>query len=69
MDNILERLNAIERKLDELAALNKETLNLKEAARYLDFSCSHLYKLTSGKEDPSLQTQRQASVYFEAERT
>ena len=71
MDNILERLNAIERKLDdlaalnkELAALNKETLNLKEAARYLNMSCSHLYKLTSAKEIPHYKP-RGKQVYFE----
>jgi len=64
MDNILERLNAIERKLDELAALNKETLNLKEAARYLNMSCSHLYKLTSAKEIPHYKP-RGKQVYFD----
>jgi excisionase family DNA binding protein len=64
MDNILERLNAIERKLDELAALNKETLNFKEAARYLDMSRSHLYKLTSAKEIPHYKP-RGKQVYFE----
>ena len=64
MDNILERLTAIERKLDELAALNKETLNLKEAARYLNMSCSHLYKLTSAKEIPHNKP-RGKQVYFE----
>jgi excisionase family DNA binding protein len=71
MDNILERLTAIERKLDELAALNKElaalnkeTLNLKEAARYLNMSCSHLYKLTSAKEIPHYKP-RGKQVFFE----
>jgi len=64
MDNISERLNAIERKLDELAALNKETLNLKEAARYLNMSCSHLYKLTSAKEIPHYKP-RGKQVYFD----
>jgi excisionase family DNA binding protein len=64
MEAIIERLNAIERKLDELAALNKETLNLKEAARYLNMSCSHLYKLTSAKEIPHYKP-RGKQVYFE----
>ena len=64
MDNILERLNAIERKLDVLAALNKETLNFKEAARYLDISQSHLYKLTYRKEIPHYKP-RGKQVYFE----
>ena len=64
MDNILERLNAIERKLDELAVANKEVLNLKEAARYLNMSCSHLYKLTSAKEIPHYKP-RGKQVFFE----
>ncbi len=71
MEAIIERLNAIERKLDELAALNKElaalnkeTLNLKEAARYLNMSCSHLYKLTSAKEIPHYKP-RGKQVFFE----
>jgi len=64
MEEIIERLNAIERKLDELAALNKETLNFKEAARYLDVSRSHLYKLTSAKEIPHYKP-RGKQVYFE----
>ena len=71
MEEIIERLNAIERKLEELAALNKElaalnkeTLNLKEAARYLNMSCSHLYKLTSAKEIPHYKP-RGKQVFFE----
>jgi len=74
MDNILERLNCIERKLDELAALkrkldelaviHKETLNFKEAARYLDISRSHLYKLTYSKQIPHYKP-RGKQVYFE----
>jgi len=64
MEEIIERLKAIERKLDEMAALNKETLNFKEAARYLDMSRSHLYKLTSAKEIPHYKP-RGKQVYFE----
>ena len=64
MDNILERLKSIERKLDELAVLNKETLTLKEAAKYLDLSCSHLYKLTYSKQIPHYKP-RGKNVFFE----
>ena len=71
MEAIIERLNAIERKIEELAALNKElaalnkeTLNLKEAARYLNVSCSHLYKLTYTKEIPHYKP-RGKQIYFE----
>jgi len=64
MEEIIERLKAIERKLDEMAALNKETLNFKEAARYLDISRSHLYKLTYRKEIPHYKP-RGKQVFFE----
>jgi len=64
MEAIIERLNAIERKLDELAALNKEVLNFKEAAKYLDVSQSHLYKLTYRKEIPHYKP-RGKQVFFE----
>ena len=64
MEEIIERLNAIERKLDELAVANKEVLNLKEAARYLNVSCSHLYKLTYSKQIPHYKP-RGKQVYFE----
>jgi excisionase family DNA binding protein len=74
MEAIIERLNAIERKLDELAALkrkldelaalNKETLNFKEAAKYLNVSCSHLYKLTYSKQIPHYKP-RGKQVFFE----
>jgi len=60
----LERLNAIERKLDELAVIHKETLNFKEAARYLDISRSHLYKLTYSKQIPHYKP-RGKNVFFE----
>ena len=64
MEAIIERLNAIERKLDELAVANKDVLNLKEAARYLNVSCSHLYKLTYSKQIPHYKP-RGKQVYFE----
>ena len=64
MEEIIERLKAIERKLDEMAALNKETLNFKEAARYLDISRSHLYKLTYSKQIPHYKP-RGKNVFFE----
>jgi len=64
MEAIIERLKSIERKIEELAALNKEVLNLKEAAKYLNVSCSHLYKLTSAKEIPHFKP-RGKQVFFE----
>jgi excisionase family DNA binding protein len=49
---ILEKLDQINQKLDEQALLQKVVLNFNEAARYLDISESHLYKLTSTKQIP-----------------
>jgi excisionase family DNA binding protein len=63
-NNILEMLKSIERKLEELAALNKDVLNLREAAKYLNVSCSHLYKLTYTKEIPHYKP-RGKQVFFE----
>ena len=63
-NNILEMLKSIERKIEELAALNKDVLNLKEAAKYLNVSCSHLYKLTYRKEIPHFKP-RGKQVFFE----
>ena len=44
---ILDKLTEISNKLDEQNLLQKTVLNLNEAAKYLDVSPSHLYKLTS----------------------
>lgn len=51
-DLILERLDQIEKKLDEQGLLQKNVLNFNEACRYLDVSASHLYKMTSSKKIP-----------------
>lgn len=47
MDIILERLEKIERLLESQNLLQKEVLNLNDAALYLELSASHLYRLTS----------------------
>jgi len=64
LESIEERLESIERKMDELSIANKETLNSKEAAKYLDVSRSHLYKLTYKKEIPHYKP-RGKNVFFE----
>ena len=48
-DLILDKLTEIANKLDEQNLLQKTVLNFNEAAKYLDVSPSHLYKLTSTK--------------------
>lgn len=49
---ILEKLNTLEQKIEEQNLLKKEVLTFNDACRYLDFSASHLYKLTSQKKIP-----------------
>ncbi|MDX1828230.1 MAG: helix-turn-helix domain-containing protein [Lutibacter sp.] len=45
--NILERLESIEKLLQEQQRLQKQVLNFNETCKYLELSQSHLYKLTS----------------------
>ena len=63
---ILEKLNEIANKLDEQNLLQKTVLNFNEAAKYLDVSPSHLYKLTSTKHVPHFCPQGK-KLYFKRE--
>lgn len=47
MEKILEVLEQIKIIITEQNLLKKEVFNLSEAAKFLDLSESHLYKLTS----------------------
>ncbi|MBL7473087.1 helix-turn-helix domain-containing protein [Robertkochia sediminum] len=49
---IIEKLETIERMLEEQNLLKKEVLNFSEACLYIGCSQSHLYKLTSKKAIP-----------------
>lgn len=51
-DKILKKLFELETLINNQEVLLKQVLNLNEAAKYLDISKSHLYKLTSRKEIP-----------------
>lgn len=51
-NELLNRLSSIEQHMASLGILNKEILTLNEAARYIDTSTSHIYKLTSSKQIP-----------------
>ena len=62
-DQIFEKLNQIESKLDEQALLQKSVLNFSEATRYLAISPSHLYKLTSTRQIPHFCPQGK-KLYF-----
>lgn len=63
---ILDKLTEIANKLDEQNILQKTVLNLSEAAKYLDISESHLYKLTSTRQIPHFCPQGK-KLYFRRE--
>jgi excisionase family DNA binding protein len=52
MDEILRRLEIIEKHVLDQNLILKNVLNFNEAARYLELSSSHLYKLTSAGSIP-----------------
>ncbi len=52
MDEILKRLEIIEKHVLDQNLILKQVLNLAEAAKYLELSHSHLYKLTSAGNIP-----------------
>ncbi len=47
MDEILKRLDKIEKLIGSINLVRKDVLNFNEACEYLELSQSHLYKLTS----------------------
>lgn len=52
MDEILKRLEIIEKHVLDQNLILKQVLNFAEAAKYLELSHSHLYKLTSAGNIP-----------------
>lgn len=52
MDEILKRLEIIERHVLDQNLILKQVLNFADTARYLELSHSHLYKLTSAGKIP-----------------
>lgn len=63
MDEILKRLDKIERLIESQNIVRKEVLNFNEACEYLELSQSHLYKLTSSKSVPHFCPQGK-KLYF-----
>ncbi|MGC9343999.1 MAG: helix-turn-helix domain-containing protein [Bacteroidales bacterium] len=47
MDEIIKRLERLERLIESQGINTKEVLNFNETCQYLELSQSHLYKLTS----------------------
>ncbi|MDQ3191274.1 MAG: helix-turn-helix domain-containing protein [Bacteroidota bacterium] len=63
MDEILKRLDKIERLLESQNIVRKDVLNFNETCEYLELSQSHLYKLTSSKSVPHFCPQGK-KLYF-----
>jgi excisionase family DNA binding protein len=63
MDEILKRLDKIERLIVSQSLVRKDVLNFNEACEYLELSQSHLYKLTSSKSVPHFCPQGK-KLYF-----
>ena len=51
-DLIMQKLERIESLLEEQVPLNKEVLDFNDACKFLNFSSSHMYKLTSSQSIP-----------------
>ncbi len=62
--NILERLESIEKLLQEQQRLQKQVLNFNETCKYLELSQSHLYKLTSTAAIPHYKPNGK-KIYFQ----
>ncbi|NOQ91085.1 MAG: helix-turn-helix domain-containing protein [Flavobacteriaceae bacterium] len=64
MDNIILRLERIEKMLKTQQAMQKQVLNFNETCTYLELSHSHLYKLTSTSAIPHYKPNGK-KIYFQ----
>lgn len=63
MDEILKRLDKIEKLIESINLVRKDVLNFNEACEYLEISQSHLYKLTSSDVIPHYKPNGK-KIYF-----
>jgi excisionase family DNA binding protein len=63
MDEILKRLDNIEKLIGSINLIRKDVLNFNEACEYLEISHSHLYKLTSSDTIPHYKPNGK-KIYF-----
>lgn len=66
MDEIVKRLDKIERLLESQNLVRKSILNFSETCQYLELSQSHLYKLTSTGAVPHYKPNGK-KIYFKRE--
>ena len=63
MDEIIKRLERLERLIESQSINTKDVLNFNEACQYLELSQSHLYKLTSSGAIPHYKPNGK-KIYF-----
>nr|WP_321356666.1 helix-turn-helix domain-containing protein [uncultured Draconibacterium sp.] len=63
MDEIIKRLERLERLIESQSINTKDVLNFNEACHYLELSQSHLYKLTSSGAIPHYKPNGK-KIYF-----
>ncbi|NPD86440.1 helix-turn-helix domain-containing protein [Lentimicrobium sp. L6] len=63
MDEIIKRLERLERLIESQSINTKEVLNFNETCKYLELSQSHLYKLTSSGAVPHYKPNGK-KIYF-----
>jgi excisionase family DNA binding protein len=64
--NIIKQLDRIEKLLKEQQTMQKNVFNFNEACTYLEFSPSHMYKLTSTGNIPHYKPNGK-KIYFDRE--
>lgn len=67
MEELINKINKLEKLLEEQCLLQKKVLNSDEAAKYLGFQKSYLYKLTSNGEIPHYKPQGKSLFFKRAE--
>ena len=63
MKQIIQRLETLEKTIQQQSAMLKSVLGLPEAAQYLGISCSYLYKLTASRKLPCYKPNGK-KIYF-----
>jgi hypothetical protein len=61
-DLIMQKLERIESLLEEQVPLNKEVLDFNDACKFLNFSSSHMYKLTGSQSIPHFRPNGKKTV-------
>jgi hypothetical protein len=66
MDEILKRLEKIERLLESQNLVQKDVLNFNETSEYLELSHSHFVQINQYKANPSFLPARKKTLFQSA---